>query len=398
MLRPDDVKAAIASGANKKLADGRGLYLVIRRGRGYWVYQFRDDSHVGRQGQKQPFRSIGLGSAVPPGGVSPKQARDKRDEYAVARRNGTLPRTNGHQAPSIHMAGAPVQTLPGATFRAAAESFLGRYAGSVSEKEASRARYLIETHTDPIAVMSVTSITADHVASVLEPIWTGRGSNRGSRLRLLIERILDSNDIAPNPASWKRQKNRLLAKASKSKRLAAVPWAEAPEVFAAIDGDDNLTRALKFAILTAARISMVLEARWSEIDFDKRVWNVPAEHMKMDEAHGVPLSDAALALLGPKGADDALIFPGARGGEIHPSMPLEAFREMTGRSETVHGFRSSFTDWAAEAGYPSELRELALAHQVGDEVERAYRRTGLVEPRRPMMAAWAAYLTSTRQV
>jgi integrase len=391
MLRPDDVKAAIASGANKKLADGRGLYLVTRRGRGYWVYQFRDDTAMGRSGQKQPYRSIGFGSATH---VSPKMARDKRDDFAVARRNGTLPRTNGHQAPSIHMAGAPVQTLPGATFRIAAESFLGRYAESVSAKEVSRARFLIESYTDLIALMSVTAITADHVASVLEPIWTGRGSNRRSRLRLLIERILDANDIAPNPASWKRQKNRLLAKASKSKPLAAVPWQEAPDVFADIDGNDTLTRVLKFAILTAARISMVLEARWSEIDFDKKLWTVPAEHMKMDEAHVVPLTDTALALLGSKGADDALIFPGARGGEIHPSMPLEAFREMTGRSETVHGFRSSFTDWAAEAGYPSELRELALAHKVGSEVERAYRRTGLVEPRRPMMQACAAYLTT----
>jgi hypothetical protein len=93
MLKPDQVKMAIASGESKKLADDRGLYLVTRRGRGLWVYQFRNDSHVGRKGQKQPFRSIGLDSRDQPGGVSPKQARDARDAYAVARRNGTLLRT-----------------------------------------------------------------------------------------------------------------------------------------------------------------------------------------------------------------------------------------------------------------------------------------------------------------
>src|SRR5262249_35000985 len=139
MLMPADVKRLIASGESKKVADGRGLYLLTRQGRGYWVYQFRDDKAIGRNGKSQPFRSVGLGSAAT---VSPKAARDKRDDYAVARRNGTLPRTNGHQAPSIHMAGAPVQTLPGATFRAAADVFLAGYAKSVSAKEAQRARFL----------------------------------------------------------------------------------------------------------------------------------------------------------------------------------------------------------------------------------------------------------------
>jgi integrase len=332
--------------------------------------------------------------------VALAKARKLREERAVARRNGTLPRTNGHQAPSIFMAGAPMATLPGALFKTAAETFLTNYEKSVSAKEARRARNLIETYTGSIAALPVTGITADHVATVLQPIWKGQGSNVGSRLRVLIERTLDANDIAPNPASWIRLKNRLFVPKEQEQtptNLAAVPWQEAPAVYAQF-GDTVPARVLKFIVLTAARLNMVLGARWKEIDLEKREWTCPAERMKgkpgKRKPHTTPLSDAAIAVLGKPGKPDALIFPAASGVVMHHKFPTDVLRLKAGRPETIHGFRSTFTDWAAEAGYPSELRELALAHLVGDDVERRYRRTGLVEPRRPMMQAWADYLTA----
>ena len=163
-------------------------------------------------------------------------------------------------------------------------------------------------------------------------------------------------------------------------------------------------RALQFTILTAARAGETRFATWGEIVGD--IWSRPAEHMKEGIAHSVPLTAAALALLGQRGDPGELIFKSSLTGAMAKrrgtarvaagALPEGAMRDyVKGRSGcTVHGMRATFATWAAEAGYPQELREPALAHATGDAVEQAYQRSRLVEQRRPIMAAYAAFATS----
>ena len=177
----------------------------------------------------------------------------------------------------------------------------------------------------------------------------------------------------------------------------ALPYADVPTLISSIAGRPATSGrlALEFLILTAARSGEVRGANWAEIDLSKRVWTVPAERMKAGKAHVVPLSDEAIAALKKAQAfrskDSDLIFPGQL-----PKVPLsdmtllKVLRDMN-VGVTVHGFRSSFRDWAAEeTSYPGEVAEAALAHAIPNKVEAAYRRTDFLEKRKSLMNEWAA--------
>jgi integrase len=182
-----------------------------------------------------------------------------------------------------------------------------------------------------------------------------------------------------------------------------LPYEKAPAfVLALRERDAVAARALEFLILTAARSGEVLGATWGEVDFKAKAWTVPAVRMKAGREHRVPLSARAVELLekmrplaGPKEAEVASlpIFPGnARGGHLSAMSMAMLLRRMK-VDVTVHGFRSSFRDWTGEAShFPREVAEAALAHTVGDQTERAYRRGDALEKRRRMMTAWANYL------
>jgi integrase len=154
-------------------------------------------------------------------------------------------------------------------------------------------------------------------------------------------------------------------------------------------------RALEFAILTAARSGEVLGARWNEINLVERLWTIPTERMKAGREHRVPLSDAALSVVESMAAlrQGDFVFPGAKAGRPISDPAMRVLLSRIGRGDlTVHGFRSAFRDWCAEAtNFPSEVAEMALAHAVGDKVEAAYRRGDLFEKRRQLAAAWARY-------
>jgi integrase len=154
-------------------------------------------------------------------------------------------------------------------------------------------------------------------------------------------------------------------------------------------------RALEFAILTAARSREATGATWAEIDFKGKLWTVRAARMKGGREHRVPLSGRALEILAELPRNGDFIFGGKRDRPIGESAMLRVVREMRGTGHTVHGFRSTFRDWAESTSFPSEMCEIALAHAVGDKTEAAYRRGNMIERRRHLMSAWEAYCAST---
>jgi integrase len=237
----------------------------------------------------------------------------------------------------------------------------------------------------------------------LEPIWHAKPETAG-RLRGRIEAVLDWATVCgyrkgENPARWRGHLDKLLPKKTKVRRVehhAALPFVGIGAFIADLRLQEGVAaRALEFAILTAARTSEVIAARWDEFDLAERLWTVPAERMKAGKDHRVPLSDAALAIveLMAEIRRGDHVFPGGRAGRPISNMAMLMLLRRMGRVDlTIHGFRSSFRDWAAErTGFPAEVAEMALAHTVSDKVEAAYRRGDLFQKRRQLMDAWTRF-------
>jgi integrase len=182
---------------------------------------------------------------------------------------------------------------------------------------------------------------------------------------------------------------------------AALDWREAPAFMAELAARAGVaTRALTLVVLTAARSGEVRGMTWREVDLRAAVWTVPAGRMKAGKEHRVPLTPAALVLLGEAGEPDALVFPSpTRLGQPLSDMTLAAvLKRMSHADVTVHGFRSTFRDWAGEAtAHPREVVEAALAHRLKDKAEAAYARGDLFAKRRKLMEDWAAYLARAEQ-
>jgi integrase len=200
-----------------------------------------------------------------------------------------------------------------------------------------------------------------------------------------------------NPARWKGHLDKLLPARAKIQRVAhhpALAYAKLPAFMAELRAMDGVkARALEFLVLTAARTGDIIGARWSEIDLQARQWIVPAGRMKAAREHRVPLSDRAHAILEAIPRDSDFLFPGERAGKAISARAMPGvLYALRGDGATVHGFRSSFRDWAGnETNFPRELAEQALAHVAGDATERAYRRSDALAKRRKLMDAWAAY-------
>jgi integrase len=240
-------------------------------------------------------------------------------------------------------------------------------------------------------------------------IWSTKPET-AARVRGRIERILDWAKVrgfraGENPARWRGHLDVLLPARNKVRQVghhAALPYSEIGAFMAALrDRQGTATRALEFAILTAARTSEVLGAGLEEINLQGRVWTVPPDRMKAGREHRVPLSRDAVALLKKvRGSAEGLVFPGERRGKPLSNMAMLMVLRRMGRTDlTAHGFRSTFRDWAAECtSFPREVAEAALAHVVGDKVEAAYRRGDLFEKRRRLMEAWARHCVSDARV
>ncbi|MFL5333357.1 MAG: tyrosine-type recombinase/integrase [Geminicoccaceae bacterium] len=291
------------------------------------------------------------------------------------------------------------------TFQAAAEALIeNKRPGWRNAKHAAQWTTTLQTYVYPkLGGLDVKAIDTRAVLDVLRPIWMAK-TETASRVRQRIEAVLDyakALDLrsGENAARWKGNLDHLLPAPSKVKQVehhAALDWRKVPafmEELAKRVG--SAAKALAFAILTAARSGEVRGMTWGEVDDANSSWNVPAARMKAGKEHRVPLTPAARALLGGRGASSALVFP-ARADTTMPlsDMTLAAVLKRTGYGDlTVHGFRSSFRDWAREAtGHPREVAEEALEHGLKDKAEAAYARGDLIVKRRLLMQDWAAFL------
>ena len=223
------------------------------------------------------------------------------------------------------------------------------------------------------------------ISDALHSIWTTK-QETAWRVKKRIQRI----------CSWVKEGMPLPQQAT-SKRVkhhAAMQRHELPAFMAELRAIEGTTaRALEFLILTAARTGEVIGATWGEIDLKAKTWTIPAERMKAHREHVVPLSDRAVEILKglPRIADH--IFPGAKAGQGISNMTMaKLLRKITGNGDTVHGFRSTFRDWAGDStSFPREVIEHALAHQLKDKTEKAYRRGNALEKRRALMQQWARF-------
>jgi integrase len=292
------------------------------------------------------------------------------------------------------------------TFQQAAAAFIAAQEhGWKNAKHAAQWTSTLETYAYPtIGEMLVRDVDDAHVLQILTEIWTTK-TETASRLRGRIEKVLDwaiagKFRDAPNPAKWKGNLEMRLAAPSKVAKVAhhaALPYDDMVTFMQDLRQADGMgARALEFAILTATRSGEVRGAIWPEIDLNKAVWVIPAERMKAGKEHHVPLSPRAIELLKslPKLSDSSYVFPGTK-GQISDMTLTAALKRMGHSSLTVHGFRSTFRDWAGErTNYPREVCEHALAHQLKDKAEAAYQRGSLFDKRRAMMVDWAKYCTT----
>jgi integrase len=271
-----------------------------------------------------------------------------------------------------------------------------------NEKHAAQWKMTLLHYAAPLRHLPVNKIDTDEVLSVLKPLWNAKPET-ASRLRGRIERVLDAAKAqglrsGENPARWRGHMDQLLPKRPRLTRghHAAMAYLAVPGFVSNLQSRSAVAAlALEFAILTAARSGEVLGARWNEFDVHRAVWTVPAERMKAAREHRVPLSPRALRIV--TDLEDSrtsdFVFSGEKAGRPLSGMSLEmVLRRMKVEGATVHGFRSSFRDWAAECtNFPNEVCEAALAHVIGNKAEAAYRRGDLFDKRRKLMDAWAAY-------
>lgn len=360
-------------------ADGNGLYLRISAtGSKSWVllYYF----------QKRR-RELGLG---PLAIVSLADARRKATEAARLRLDGLDPKHTWARANVIPTFG-----------EMALEHIENQRPSWRNAKHAQQWKNTLRTYGAPIWDQPVNSITTDDVYRILRPIWSLKAET-ADRVRGRIEAVLDAAKArkfrsGENPAVLKGNLAHLLPRrrANQQKHHASMPYIDVGAFVIDLRNREGLAaQALQLTILTAARTGEVLGARWDEVDLDLGLWVIPADRMKAAKAHRIALSSTAVELLRSLPKSGEFVFPGQKRGTHLSNMSMEnVLRRMKAKPFTVHGFRSSFRDWAAEqTDYPRELPEMALAHAVGSEVERAYLRTDGLERRRALMDDWAAYL------
>ncbi|MGO2133107.1 MAG: tyrosine-type recombinase/integrase [Halomonas sp.] len=340
-------------------------------------------------------RDIGLGGYP---GVSLAQARERAEDMRWRVRNeGIDPVLERQQAHSALLA-AQAKAI---TFEKVAREVIARKQAEAGNlKHARQWESTLETYAFPtLGKMAVSDIELAHIKEVLEPIWTTR-TETATRVRQRIEAVLAYAIVSgyretSNVAVWKGNLDAILpapAKIAPVRNHRALPFDEMYGFVSALaDREGNAARCLEFTVLTAARSGEARGARWEEISLEDRVWIIPGDRMKTGKEHRVPLSGTAIKLLDAMPRDRELIFPAPRGGQLSDAAMSALLKRMK-INATVHGFRSSFRDWAAErTSTPNQIAEMALAHTVKG-VEGAYRRGDLLAKRARLMDQWAEFI------
>lgn len=379
--------------------DGGGLYLrVSPRGTKSWIFRYR---HKGK------LRDMGLGSTRLVGLAEARAAAHEQAKSMLALRHGSVDLDPITMRKELRAA-KQIEAAKGITFRACAEAYVNAHkTGWRNAKHRDQWTSSLRTYVYPtIGDLPVRAIDTALVSNIIEPIWSTK-TETAARIRGRIEAILDwatarGYRAGENPARWRGHLDHLLPQKSKVHRVehrAALPYVEMGSFIAKLRQLEGIgARALEFAILTVARTSEVIGARWDEFNLSERLWIVPGERMKSGREHRVPLSDAALAIVEQMAAirQSDLVFPGAKKNRLLSHMTMLNTLGRMGRTDiTAHGFRSTFRDWAAErTSFAAEVAEMALAHIVSDKVEAAYRRGDLFEKRRQLAEAWARFCES----
>jgi integrase len=411
MARPTNRLSALTLKKNLPpglYADGGGLYMqVSQQSTKAWIFRYT------RAGVP---RKMGMG----PVSVKPDDKRitlaDARQKAAVARSlliDGVDP-IDDRKVRKTTQAAEQAKAL---TFKECAESYIAAHkAGWKSAKHADQWTATLETYAYPIiGNLPVQMIETAHIEKILRPIWDTK-TETASRVRGRIEKVLDRAKAlklrqGENPAAWRGHLDQLFAPKSQVAPVEnhpALPYAELPAFMAKLRAKEGVSaRALEFTILTVARTGDTIGGKWKEINRAEKLWTVPAARVKGKKGarkrdHVVPLSKQAFAILEDLPSEGDFVFPGGIEGAGLSNAAMSELLKGMGYSPdvaTVHGFRSTFTDWVAdETDYPNEMSELAKAHTVSDKVERAYRRGNMREKRRRMMADWAVYCSGVAHV
>ncbi|MDO3618799.1 integrase arm-type DNA-binding domain-containing protein [Ralstonia pseudosolanacearum] len=368
--------------------DGGGLWLqVSKTGTKSWVFRYT------RQGKTH---DLGLGSYL---NVGLKMARDKAADLRATLGRGDDPKAERWAAKA--------NAASRMTFDQCAEKYIAAHKdGWKNPKHADQWEATLKTYASPIiGSLDVAHIDTPHIVRILEPIWATKNET-ASRVRGRIERILAWATTrklrkGDNPAAWRNHLDTLLPKPSavqKEKHHEALPYRAVNAFMQELREQPGVApRALEFTILTAARTGEVIGAHWDEIDLGDKVWTVPAERMKAKKEHRIPLPPRAVEILKEMQADSdgcQFVFPGWSGDKGLSNMAmLKLLKGMGHTGLTVHGFRSTFRDWAGEqTPHAREVIEHALAHQLKDKAEAAYQRGTLFDKRRALMNDWATYI------
>ncbi|SIQ08109.1 Integrase [Rhizobium sp. RU20A] len=407
-----------------KVHDGGGLYVVVSpQGNKSFVMRYTFDGKAREDGLGAVQTTVKGKKTL---GISLSEARNKAQEYRVLVGKGLDPRQElrgetpkaeddgaGDDGSATISEAATPEDLP--TFRDCMIKVLdNKDKRWKNEKHRQQWHMTLNKYAEPLHDLAVAAIAVDDVERTLKPHWHERPETADrlrSRIAAVIEYAIAKKwRTDANPATAKLIKSVMPERSQEEEAVAsmkAMPHVDAPAFYARLaeaKGKDAL--ALRFTILNASRSGEVRLAVWDEIDFDNACWTIPPNRLKRPvniegkpQPHKVPLSDEAIAVLriqekNQKPEDNGFVFPGSKPGKPLSDMTLTAVLRRWKLPFHVHGFRSTFRDWAAENNASFELAEKCLGHAVGDRTSRAYFRSDLFDQRRELMAAWAAYLTS----
>ncbi|WP_434053616.1 MAG: tyrosine-type recombinase/integrase [Roseibium sp.] len=369
--------------------DGNGLYLVVDpSGARRWIVRVTVKGQRNRQGK--PLRTdFGLGGADI---VTLQEARSRALEFRRLAKQGLNPRYNAKKE------------IP--TFEEIARQVhIDRLPTWKNDKHGQQWINTLRDYAFPkLGHLPVDGIGQPEVLACLSPIWTAKPETARrlmQRMRVVLE-VAKSKGFrqGENPVNEVKNADVLPKVKAKVRHHSAMPWQEVPAFYADVRKRSAMAaKALMFTCLAGARTGEVLGMRWKEIDFDDNLWTCPANRMKTDLEHRVPLTDEMLSIIEPlKALNSEFVFEGQKRNRPLSNMAmLMLLRRMKIEGVTVHGFRSTFRDWASEYAHaPREIAEMSLAHRIGSAVEQAYARSDLLEKRRELLIKWSEFVSGSQ--